>query len=163
MKKDENKNFKIIAKNPKARFNYSLLEDFEAGIVLYGSEVKSLRTAKVSILESYVSYNDAKDSVELINCTIPEYKLASNYSKHEEKRPRKLLLHKKEIAKIKKALELKGMSAVPLSIYFNHKGIVKLKIALAKGKKDYDKRATIKEKEWKLEKQKALKEANKYK
>ncbi len=163
MSKQENKNFKIIAKNPKARYNYTLLDDFEAGIVLFGSEVKSLRTSKVSILESYISYNQQDDSIELINCNIPEYKLASNYSKHDSKRPRKLLLHKKEISKIRKSLELKGMSAVALSIYFNHKGIVKLKIALAKGKKDYDKRATIKEREWKLEKQKAMKVAKEFK
>ncbi len=138
-----------IAVNRKARFNYEIGEVFEVGIVLTGTEVKSLRVGKATIAESYA---DARgDEIWLVNANIPEY-LQANRNNHEPRRARKLLLHRKQINKLIGAIEREGMTIVPLKLYFNPKGRAKMEIALAQGKKLHDKRATIKKRDWSREK-----------
>lgn len=139
---------KTIALNRRARFDYHIEETLEAGIVLKGSEVKSLRLGKCSLQDAYADY--ANDNLVLINCYIAGYD-AATYLDHEERRPRKLLLHQRQIKKWGGAAKRDGMTIVPLAIYFNSRGIVKVELGLAKGKKLYDKRETIKEREWKRE------------
>jgi SsrA-binding protein len=140
-----NPRFKIIADNRKARFNYEIGEVMEAGLVLTGSEVKSLRGGRATIGESYA---DARDgAIWLINANIPEYRQAANFN-HAPKRPRKLLLHQRQINKLAGAVEREGMTIVPLKIYFNDKGRAKIEIALGKGKKMHDKRETLKKRSW---------------
>jgi SsrA-binding protein len=134
--------------NRQARYHYEIGEQFEAGIALTGTEVKSLRTGKATIAESYVSPEHGE--IFLINATIPEY-LQANRFNHEPKRPRKLLLHGKEIARLQKGVEREGMTIVPLRVFFNDKGRAKVQIALAKGKKLHDKRETEKQRDWKKE------------
>src|SRR6267378_1782879 len=137
--------FKIIAENRKARFNYEIGEVVEAGIVLTGSEVKSLRLGKATIAESYA---DARDgAIWLINSNIPEYLQAHRYN-HTPKRPRKLLLHQRQINKFAAAVEREGMTLVPLKLYFNAQGRAKIEIALGKSKKMHDKRDTLKKRSW---------------
>jgi SsrA-binding protein len=139
---------KIAADNRRARFNYAIGEAFEAGIVLTGTEIKSLRNGKATISESYA---DAKDGeIWLVNSNIPEY-LQANRNNHAPKRPRKLLLHKRQINKLVGAVEKEGMTIVPLKIYFNPRGRAKVEIALAKGKKLHDKRDTEKKRDWQRE------------
>jgi SsrA-binding protein len=140
--------FKIIADNRKARFNYALGEVFEAGVALTGSEVKSLRTGKANIGESFAGTRDGE--LWLYNSNISEYKQAGRFN-HEPKRPRKLLLHKNQINKLIGAVEREGMTVVPLKLYFNEKGRAKIEIALAKGKKLHDKRETDKKRSWERE------------
>ena len=152
-KKAEPKN-KVAADNRKARFNYAIGESFEAGIALTGTEVKSLRNGKATIAESYA---DAKDGeIWLVNANIPEY-LQANRNNHAPKRPRKLLLHKRQINKLIGAVEREGMTIVPLKLYFNEHGKAKLLIGLAKGKKSFDKRETEKNRDWNREKARLLK------
>ena len=141
-------NFRVAADNRQARYHYEIGEQFEAGIALTGTEVKSLRTGKATIAESYVS--PERGEIFLINATIPEY-LQANRFNHEPKRPRKLLLHGKEIDKLQKGVEREGMTIVPLRVFFNEKGRAKVQIALAKGKKLHDKRETEKQRDWKKE------------
>lgn len=137
--------FKAVAENRKARFNYEIGEVVEAGIVLTGSEVKSLRLGKATIAESYA---DAREgAIWLINSNIPEYLQASRYN-HTPKRPRKLLLHQRQINKFAAAVEREGMTLVPLKLYFNAQGRAKVEIALGKGKKMHDKRDTLKKRSW---------------
>ena len=139
---------KVVADNRKARFNYAIGETFEAGIVLTGSEVKSLRAGKATIAESYA---DARaGELWLINSNIPEYLQASRFN-HAPKRPRKLLLQKREINRLVGAVEREGMTIVPLKLYFNEKGRAKVEIALARGKKLHDKRETLKKRSWERE------------
>ena len=141
--------FKAVAENRKARFNYEIGEVIEAGIVLTGSEVKSLRAGKATIAESYA---DARaGEIWLINANIPEY-LQANRFNHEPKRPRKLLLHKKQINKLLGAVDREGMTLIPLKLYFNERGRAKLLLAVAKGKKLHDKRETTKKRDWSREK-----------
>jgi len=148
MAKKAEPRFKIAADNRKARFNYAIGEAFEAGIVLTGTEIKSLRNGKATIAESYA---DAKDGeIWLVNSNIPEY-LQANRNNHTPKRPRKLLLHKRQINKLIGAVEREGMTIVPLKIYFNERGRAKVEIALAKGKKLHDKRDTEKRRDWQRE------------
>jgi SsrA-binding protein len=136
---------KIIADNRKARFNYEIGEVVEAGIALTGTEVKSLRGGRASIAESYA---DAKNGeVWLVNANIPEYLQASRFN-HAPKRPRKLLLHKRQIRKLTAAVEREGMTIVPLRLFFNEKGRAKIDIALGRGKKLHDKRETEKKRRW---------------
>ena len=135
---------KIIAENRKAYFNYFILEEIEAGIILTGSEVKSIRAGKVNISDSHADEKD--NTIYLLNSNISEYHGANRFN-HEPRRPRKLLLHKKEIGKLIGKVQTKGLSLVPLSLYFNEKNKVKIKLALVKGKKLHDKRASIKEKD----------------
>ena len=148
--------FKVAADNRRARYNYEIGETFEAGIMLEGTEVKALRTGKATIAESYASV-ERSGEVFLINATIPEY-LQANRFNHEPKRPRKLLLNHKEIAKIAQGVEREGMTIVPLKIYFNDRGRAKIEIALAKGKKLHDKRETEKLRDWNREKGRLLKQ-----
>jgi SsrA-binding protein len=141
--------FKIIAENRKARFNYEIGEVVEAGIALTGTEVKSLRQGKATIAESYA---DAKNGeIWLVNANIPEYLQASRFN-HAPKRPRKLLLHRREIDKLAVGVEREGMTIVPLKMFFNEKGRAKLEIALGRGKKLHDKRETEKKRSWDREK-----------
>lgn len=156
-KNQDNNNFKVIAQNRRASFDYQLLETYEAGLILVGSEVKALRMGKANITESYISANKQKE-LELINCSIAVNSQITVFS-HHERRPRKLLLNKKEILKINQHLSQKGLTAVPLKMYFKA-GKAKLLFALAKGKTNIDKRADIKEKDWKREQQKILKNYN---
>jgi SsrA-binding protein len=137
--------FKAVAENRKARFNYEIGEVVEAGIVLTGSEVKSLRLGKATIGESYA---DAREgAIWLINSNIPEYLQAHRYN-HAPKRPRKLLLHQRQINRFAAAIEREGMTLVPLKLYFNAQGRAKIEIALGKGKKMHDKRDTLKKRSW---------------
>ena len=139
---------KIISKNRKAHYNYFFKEFFEAGIVLYGSEVKSLRDSKVNISESYAF--DNKGEIYLVNSHIPSYK-ESSYNNHDPKRNRKLLLNKKEINKLIGRINREGFTLIPTKIYFK-KGKAKVEIAVAKGKKHYDKRQSLKKRDWNREK-----------
>ena len=137
---------KIVAENRRARFEYFIDDTFEAGIALQGTEVKALRGGKGSIAESYAEVKG--NQVFLVNSNIPEYS-HGNRENHEPKRPRKLLLHEREIDRLQGAVERKGMTLVPLSVYFNSRGRAKVELALAKGKNAADKRHTIKERDWK--------------
>ncbi len=130
--------------NRKAKFNYIIEDEIEAGIALLGSEVKSIRQGKVSLNESYVA--QIKGELFLVNANISEYKGANNFN-HEPTRPRKLLLHKKQIEKLVGKIDIKGYSIIPLKIYFNQKNYAKVLIGLGKGKKLYDKRETIKKRD----------------
>jgi SsrA-binding protein len=146
---------KIVAENRKARFSYHIGETFEAGIQLAGTEVKSLRQGKANIAESYVS--PERGEVWLINANIPEY-LQANRFNHEPTRPRKLLLHKRQVNRLFGAVQREGMTVVPLRLYFNDRGRAKLEIALAQGKKLHDKRETEKARDWQREKGRLLRE-----
>jgi len=147
--------FKIIAENRKARFNYEIGEVVEAGIALTGTEVKSLRQGKATIAESYA---DAKNGeIWLVNANIPEYLQASRFN-HAPKRPRKLLLHKRQISKLIGAVEREGMTLIPLKLYFNEKGRAKIELALARGKKLHDKRETEKKRSWERERGRLLRQ-----
>lgn len=139
---------KVVAENRRARYDYAIEDKFEAGIVLTGTEVKSLRFGEGSIAESYAEVND--EEVWLINANIPEFSHGNRHN-HEPKRPRKLLLHQREIAKLHGAVARQGKTLVPLSIYFNGRGRAKIELALARGRKAPDKRAHEKEKDWKRE------------
>jgi SsrA-binding protein len=144
---------KVVAENRKARFNYAVEDTVEAGIALTGTEVKSIRNGKTTIAESYADPKDGE--IWLINANIPEY-LQANRFNHEPKRPRKLLLHRKQINKLMGAVERQGMTLVPLKMYFNERGRVKLQLALAKGKQLHDKRASEKKRDWSREKGRIL-------
>lgn len=139
---------KVVAENRRARYDYAIDQVYEAGIALTGTEVKALRFGEGTIAESYAEIKD--EQVWLINSNIPEYS-HGNRENHEPKRPRKLLLHAREIAKLHGAVARQGMTLVPLSIFFNGRGRAKVELALAKGKKAPDKRAATKEREWKRE------------
>ena len=139
---------KVVADNRKAHYDYAVEERFEAGIELRGTEVKALRVGEGSIKESYAAVEDGE--VWLVNANIPQYS-HGNRMNHDPRRRRKLLLHAREINKLFGGINRQGMTLVPLSIYFNSDGRAKVEIALAKGKKAHDKRATIKERDWKRE------------
>jgi SsrA-binding protein len=149
-------NSKIAADNRRARFDYELGEVVEAGIMLTGTEVKSLRAGKATVAESYAAV-DRSGELMLYNANIPEY-LQGNRFNHEPKRPRKLLLHAREIAKFAKGVEREGMTIVPLRIYFNAKGRAKIAIALGRGKKLHDKRETEKARDWNRDKGRLLRD-----
>lgn len=146
---------KIVADNRKARYNYSIEEVFEAGIQLRGTEVKALREGKASLGESYAEVKN--DEAFLVNAFIPEY-LQANRFNHEPRRPRKLLMHRREIDKLAAAIQRKGMTLVPLKIYFNEKGRVKIELGLALGKKNVDKRQTEKDRTWQRDKARLMRE-----
>jgi SsrA-binding protein len=145
MSKKKDDGTKIIADNRKARYAYAIDETLEAGIMLVGSEVKSLRTGKSTISESYAYAKDGE--LFLVNAYIPEYTQASRFN-HEPKRSRKLLVHKREAAKLAAAIQREGMTLIPLRLYFNPKGIAKIELGIAKGKKLHDKRETEKKRDW---------------
>jgi len=139
---------KTVAENRRARFDYHIEDTFEAGIILTGTEVKSLRFGEGSIAESYAEIRGGE--AWLVNSNVPEFSHGNRFN-HEPKRPRKLLLHEREIDRLQGAVERKGMTLVPLSIYFNSRGRAKVELALARGKNAADKRQTIKERDWKRE------------
>ena len=146
---------KTVAENRRARYEYAIDEVFEAGIALTGTEVKSLRFGEGSIAESYAEVKD--DQLWLINANIPEFSHGNRFN-HEPKRPRKLLMRQREIARLHGAVTRQGMTLVPLSIYFNDRGRAKVELALAKGRKLHDKREHEKEKDWKREQGRLLRE-----
>lgn len=146
---------KIVAENRKARYAYEIQEVFEAGITLSGSEVKSLRQGKSNIAESYATEQGGE--IYVINAYIPGYAEANRFN-HEERRPRKLLLHKREIAKLIGAVRREGMTLVPLRLYFNDRGRAKLELALARGRKLHDKREVEKTRDWDRQKGRLLRE-----
>ena len=146
----------IVSQNRKARYNYNIVSNIEAGIILCGTEVKSLRRGLASIAESYAS--DISNELYLLNANIPEFTEANRFN-HEPKRPRKLLLKKKEVVKLLNLIQRKGMTLVPLSIFFNEKGIAKVDLGVAEGKRQTDKREAIKERDWKRDQGRILKDS----
>ena len=155
MAEKQDRPIKIAAENRKARFNYAIEDTFEAGVALTGTEVKSIRTGKATIAESYADARDGE--IWLVNATIPEY-LQGNRFNHAPKRRRKLLLHRRQINKLIGAIEREGMTLIPLKLYFNERGRAKLELALAKGKKLHDKRETEKKRDWQREKGRLLRQ-----
>ncbi len=146
-------NYRVIAENRRARFDYAISEDLECGIALMGSEVKSLRINSANITESYAGTKDGE--LWLVNANIARYEQARNFG-HEERRMRKLLVSKREFAKLWAETQRKGKTLVPLVMYFNHRGLAKLKIGVAKGKKLHDKRADDAKRDWGRQKQRLL-------
>jgi SsrA-binding protein len=146
---------KIVADNRKARHNFFFEDVIEAGIMLTGTEVKSLREGKANIAESYAS--DEGGEIWLINANIPQYS-AGNRNNHEPRRHRKLLLHRRQIDKLSAAVQRDGMTLVPIKLFFNDRGMVKLEIALAKGKKIHDKRQTSKDRDWSRQKARLMRD-----
>jgi SsrA-binding protein len=159
--KKTDENGRTVAQNRKARHDYFIEETMEAGIVLFGTEVKSLRSGQASINESYAGANKTRGGeIFLFNAYIPEYAQAHGKLQHEVRRPRKLLLHKNQMQKLLEAVQRKGTTLVPLSIYFNARGIAKVELGIAGGKKQHDKRNTIKERDWKREKARVMRGKN---
>ncbi|WP_297781484.1 SsrA-binding protein SmpB [uncultured Roseovarius sp.] len=156
MAKDkENPNYKVIAENRRARYDFAIEDDLECGIILEGSEVKSLRVNSANIAESYAMVENGE--LWLVNSYIAPYEQAKTFG-HDEKRRRKLLVSKKEMSRLWSDTQRKGMTLVPLVLYFNHRGIAKLKIGIAKGKKNHDKRETEAKRDWTRQKQRLLKD-----
>ena len=145
---------KITASNRKAHYHYSIEKTLEAGLVLFGSEVKSLRHGRSSIEESYATEKDG--AIYLLNSYIPEYN--NTLEQHGTRRPRKLLLHKKEMVRLINGINREGITVVPLSLYFTPKGVAKVELGLAKGKKKFEKRASLKEREWKRDQGRLLRQ-----
>lgn len=145
-----------VSDNKRARFDYALEETFEAGIALVGTEVKSLRHGQANIKEAYVGPKDGE--IWLWNANIPEYQQASQNLQHDPKRPRKLLLHKREVNKLLGAVSREGYAIVPVRLYFNARGMAKIEIALGKGKKQHDKREAIKQRDWDKQKGRIMRE-----
>ena len=146
---------KIVAENRRARFEYFIEDTYEAGLALTGTEVKSLRFGEGSIAEAYAEVRD--EQAWLVNANIPEFSHGNRHN-HEPKRPRKLLLHEREINRLHGAVAREGMTLVPLTVYFNSRGRAKVELALAKGKKAHDKRDTIRERDWKREQGRLLRD-----
>jgi SsrA-binding protein len=155
---DRAKAQRFVAMNRKARFDYFITDTVEAGIVLAGTEVKSLRTGQASIQESFAAPKDG--ALYLLNAYIPEYTQAGNHLQHETRRARKLLLHKREMNKLMGAVKKEGMTLVTLSIYFNKRGIAKVELGLGKGKHKSDKRETTKQRDWKRDKARIMRARN---
>ncbi|MGZ9808867.1 SsrA-binding protein SmpB [Pseudoroseicyclus sp. H15] len=151
----EHDNYKVIAENRRARFDYAIEDDLECGIMLTGSEVKSLRVGQSNIAESYASVEDGE--LWLTNAYIAPYEPAKTWG-HEPRRRRKLLASKREVSRLWNGTAREGMTVVPLVMYFNHRGIVKIKVALGKGKKHADKRETQAKRDWNRQKARLLKE-----
>ena len=145
----------LAAQNRRARRDYAVEETFEAGLVLTGTEVKSLRAGQASVAESYAG--DEGGELFLFNAHIPEYRAAGHFG-HEPRRPRKLLLKKRQITKLIGAVRRRGMTLVPLSIFFNPRGIAKVELALARGRRLYDKRAAVKDRDWKRQKERVMRD-----
>lgn len=156
--KKDNDNSLLISKNKKAYFDYEIIEEFEAGIALKGSEVKSLRVNGCNLKDSHADIftTNGHEEIWLLNVHISEYKNSGQFN-HNVNRKRKLLLHKREIKRLIGKKEQKGYTLIALAIYFNHKGLIKVKLGLCKGKTKSDKRQTIKDRDWKREKQRELK------
>lgn len=152
-KDDKPDNYKVVSENRRARFDYAIEDDLECGVVLTGSEVKSLRVGQSNIAESYAAVEDGE--LWLVNSYIAPYEPGRQWG-HEERRRRKLLVSKREMARLWQATQRQGMTLVPLVMYFNHRGRVKIKIGIAKGKKTQDKRATEAKRDWNRQKQRLL-------
>ncbi|WP_126176649.1 SsrA-binding protein SmpB [Tsuneonella rigui] len=146
---------KTVAENRRARYDYFIEDKFEAGLMLTGTEVKALRAGEATIAESYAEVRDG--AVWLVNANVPEFSHGNRFN-HEPRRPRKLLLNAREIDKLTGAVERKGMTLVPLSIYFNGRGRAKVELALAKGKNSADKRQTTKDRDWQRDKARLMRE-----
>jgi len=155
MAKDAKAGYRVVADNRKARFNYEILDTYEAGIALTGTEVKSLRQGKATIGEAYAG--PSGEEFFLFNAYIPEY-LQANRFNHEIKRPRRLLLHKRQIDKLIGATQREGFTVVPLKVYFNERGRAKVELGLGRGKKLHDKRETEKKRDWDRERARVLRE-----
>ena len=149
----------LISQNRKASFSYELGDVYEGGLVLLGSEVKSLRVNKANISDTHIAptNHDDHSALYIFNLHIPDYDKA-NIFKHYDKRPRKILLHRREINKLRGLSQIKGFSLIPLKIYFNHKNLVKVLFAVGKGKKEYDKREAVKQRDWQRAKSRILKQ-----
>ncbi len=154
-KPKQDPNYKVIAENRRARYDFAIEEDLEVGVMLMGSEVKSMRVGQTNIAESYAAVEQGE--LWLVNAYIAPYAPAKTWG-HEERRKRKLLASKKELSRLWQATSRKGMTLVPLVMYFNHRGIVKMKIGVAKGKKIHDKRASEKTRDWDRQKARLLRE-----
>ena len=157
-KQDRLKAQRYVAVNRRARYDYFIVETIESGIILTGTEVKTLRLGQSSIQESFAAEKDGE--FMLLNAYIPEYKQAGEHLQHETKRPRVLLLHKRERDRLLVASKKDGITVVPLGIYFNKRGIAKVELGLAKGKHKADKRAATKERDWQRDKARILREKN---
>ncbi|HUO92323.1 MAG TPA: SsrA-binding protein SmpB [Rhizomicrobium sp.] len=144
-KKKDDPERRVVADNRKARFAYAIDSTLEAGLMLMGSEVKALRSGKATIAESYAQAKDGE--IYLINAYIPEYTMANRFN-HEPRRPRKVLVHKTEAKRLAQAVQREGMTLIPLRVYFNARGIAKIELGIAKGKKLHDKRETEKKRDW---------------
>ncbi len=153
-KKDTKAEGKLIAENRRARYDYTILETVEAGMVLTGTEVKSMRMGRATIADAHAG--EMKGELWVFNINIPEYTAGNRYN-HEPKRPRKLLVHQKQMDKLLGNAKMKGLTLVPLKMYFNARGMVKLLLGLGKGKKEYEKRETIKERDWQREQRDLMK------
>ena len=147
---------KLVAENRRARYEYHIVETYEAGLELKGTEVKSLRSGQANITESYAAPEN--DGIMLVNAHIPEYQDAGRFFQHEPRRPRRLLLHAAEIKKLSEAVSRQGMTMVPLELYFNNRGRAKLKLAIAQGKKLHDKRETSAKRDWQRQKARLMRE-----
>jgi SsrA-binding protein len=145
---------RVVADNRQARYNYAIGDKIEAGIMLTGTEVKSLRMGRTNLSDAYAGAKG--DEIWLYNAFIPEY-LQANRFNHETRRPRKLLLHRRQINRLIAAIQREGMTLVPLRLYFNDRGLAKCEIAVAQGKKTHDKRQSIKERDWNREKARLMK------
>jgi len=154
---DNHDSGKTVSVNRKARFEYSVEEEFEAGIVLTGTEVKSLRAGKANIADAYAAAKD--EELWLLNAHIEEYGHGNRYN-HEARRPRKLLLHKRQIEKLLGRLKTKGVTLIPLKLYFNSRGLAKVKLGLATGRKQYEKRDVIKKRDWQRDKARIMRNKN---
>ncbi len=152
-KAPDNPNYKVIAENRRARYDYAIEDDIECGMILQGSEVKSLRAGQSNIAESYAAVEAGE--LWLVNSYIAPYAPARTWG-HQERRRRKLLVSKRELARLWQATQRQGLTLVPLVIYFNHRGRVKIKIGIAKGKKARDKRATEAKRDWQRQKARLL-------
>jgi SsrA-binding protein len=155
MAKDPKSNSRIVADNRKARYNYEILDTYEAGIALTGTEVKSLRQGKATIGEAYAG--PSGEEFFLFNAYIPEY-LQANRFNHETKRPRRLLLHRRQIDKLLGATQREGFTVIPLKIYFNERGRAKVELGLGRGKKLHDKRESERERDWNREKSRLMRD-----
>lgn len=155
MAKKKDDGLKVVSENRRARYNYAIESNLEVGMVLTGTEVKSLRSGKATIAESYAQVKDGK--VLLVNATIPEY-AGGNRLNHEPTRIRELLLKKREIANLYRATEREGMTLIPLKIYFNARGMAKMDLGVAKGKKLHDKREDDKKKDWQRDKARLMRQ-----
>jgi len=157
VKPKDNPNYKVVAENRRARYDYAIEDDIECGIILEGSEVKSLREGQANIAESYAEVKNGE--LWLVNSYVAPYTQAKTFG-HEEKRRRKLLASKREIARMWTASQREGMTLVPLVLYFNHRGIAKLKVAIGKGKKTADKRETSAKRDWQRQKARLLRQGH---
>ncbi|NKB26363.1 MAG: SsrA-binding protein SmpB [Rhodobacteraceae bacterium] len=154
-KPKDNPNYKVIAENRRARYDYAIEEDIECGIQLMGSEVKSLRLNTANIAESYTTVDEGE--LWLVNSYIAPYDPAKTWG-HEDRRRRKLLVSQRELAKMWQATQREGMTLVPLVLYFNHRGLAKIKIAIGKGKKNQDKRETSAKRDWQRQKARLIRD-----